>query len=126
MNGPTEFPSKGDPKLVARLKELNRLSSNPELLPPAPPSVAVYVPPVEVRAAGPQDRRAEPKVELDVPPAASEYPTQPSLKRLEGEPDLPVPGVVTKTARRARERTPQAPSRPITPRSAALALLTVF
>lgn len=124
MNGPTEFKSKADPKLIARLKELNRLSSNPEILPAAPPSVATYVPPMDVPGASGDETtlpRGEPKVELALPPSRSESPTQPSLRRLEGEPELP--GVVK---RPARARPPHARPRPISLRGAVFAVLAVL
>ncbi len=89
---PVDYARRVDPKLIARLEELNRQSANPG---PAPPSVTAYVPPTPLAEAS-QDRttlpRAVPKVELAVPPSRSESPTEPSLKRLEGEPE--VPGVV--------------------------------
>ncbi len=118
LNGPTEFKSQADPKLVARLEELNRMSSEPEPLRPAPPSVTAYAE-AEIREADPEHKtlpRMEPKVELAVPPAPSEMPTQPSLRRIEGEPE--VPGVEQRVARRGLLRVPF--------RTAALAVLSVF
>jgi hypothetical protein len=100
-----------DPKLLARLQELKLRTSAPDLTPPAPPSVAVYVPPTAVRP-GAKPREGAAKVEL--PPAASEYPTQPSLKRLASEPE--VPGV-------AKARLVSA--RPVSWKGAALAVLAI-
>ena len=116
--GPIAYNQDVDPKLLARLEELKRMSSNPDLLRPAPASTTEYVPPREVRSAGSEDAtlpRAEPKVEVAPPPGPSDYPTQPSLKRLDGEPELP--GVVNarSTAR----------SRHVSVRSALLAVLAV-
>lgn len=91
LNGPTEFKSKADPRLVARMEELNRLSSSPEILRVAPPSATAYVPPTELRADT-KVARPEARVELALPSSRHESPTMPSLKRLEGEPELP--GVV--------------------------------
>jgi hypothetical protein len=130
MNGPTEFKSKADPKLTARLEELNRQSANPAALPPAPASVTAYVPPTPLAEAS-QDRttlpRVEPKVELAVPPSRSESPTEPSLKRLEGEPE--VPGVVKgPSAYAPKERRASATkgAQPVSTRTAVLATLAVL
>lgn len=108
--GPIEYNKNVDPKLRARLEELKSRGSSPSLPRVAPPSVAVYVPPTKV----PEAPRADAKVEIAAPPAPSEFPTQPSLRRLEGEPDLP--GVVKGT------RWP----RPVSLRTATLAVLAVL
>jgi hypothetical protein len=115
MDGPAKYNKNVDPKLLARLQELKLRTSAPEITPPAPPSVAVYVPPTQVQpGAKPRDGAA--KVEL--PPAASEYPTQPSLKRLAEEPE--VPGVA-----RARGNARLVSGRPVSLKGAALAVLAV-
>ena len=89
MNGPLEYNRDIDPELRARHRALSRLSSNPGA---APPSEAVeYVPPTELRAAR-TPARDEPRVKVALPPSRNESPTQPSLRRIEGEPE--VPGVV--------------------------------
>jgi len=118
LNGPIPYNRNIDPKLRERQRELNRLSSEPEPLRPAPPSVTAYAE-AEIREANPEHKtlpRIEPRVELAVPPAPSEMPTQPSLKRIEGEPE--VPGVVSGVPRRGLLG--------ISWRGAALAVLTVF
>lgn len=107
---PAEYNKNVDPALRARLDELRRRGSSPSLPRIALPSVTAYVPPTEIREAP----RPEAKVEVVLPPAVSEYPTQPSLRRLHGEPE--VPGVV-KGARGQR---------PISARAAALAVLAVL
>lgn len=108
---PADYNKNVDPKLRARLDELRRAGSNPDIGRAAPPSEAAYVPPVEIKGADP-DRatlpRTEAKVELSPPPGPRDYPTQPSLKRFEGEPDLP--GVV---------KLPSAPERGAAPRERA-------
>jgi hypothetical protein len=108
--GPIEYNKNVDPKLRARLEELKRRGSSPSLPRVALPSVTVYVPPTEI----PEAPRADAKVEIAVPPAPSEFPTQPSLRRLEGEPDLP--GVV---------KSPRWAS-PVSVRTATLAVLAVL
>jgi hypothetical protein len=92
--GPNEYNRNIDPKLRARLAELKRLDSDPDVLRVAPPSVAVYVKPTEVRVAVADDKAgALPKVKLAPSSPSRELPTMPSLKRIRGEPE--VPGVVT-------------------------------
>lgn len=102
LNRPVRQQRDIDPKLRARQQEINRHSSSPEILPPAPPSVRVYaeaeLPEADAeRATLP---RAGRKVEIALPPKASEMPTQPSLKRIE----LDVPGVVNGVPQRGRLR----------------------
>jgi hypothetical protein len=105
-----EYNKNVDPKLLARLEELKRRGSSPSLPRVAPASVSAYVPPTRI----PQSLRADAKVEIAALPAPTEFPTQPSLRRLDGEPD--VPGVV---------KGPRWP-RPVSVRTATLAVLAVL
>ena len=128
MAGPAPYNKDVDPELREKLARLKREGgSSPFLMRVAPPSVAAYVPPTELPSTGAANDsgRAAPKVEVDVPSAASELPTQPSLKRLEGEPDLPIPGLV-KGASRARTQALQAPPDAGKLRLSALAVLAVL
>ena len=128
MAGPAPYNKDVDPELRAKLAQLKREGgSSPFIMRVAPPSVAAYVPPTELPSTSVANDggRAEPKVEVDLPSSPADYPTQPSLQRLEGEPDVLVPGVV-KRAGNARTRTQQARPGAIKLRSAVLAVLAVL
>jgi hypothetical protein len=88
---PAEYLKNVDPELLDKLRHMQ---TDPDLLRPAPPSETAYVPPTALPDAAQDDEpttRAEKRVELKLP-RMSDAPTAPSLKRLEGEPE--VPGVV--------------------------------
>jgi len=100
--GPTAG-NRVDPALVEKLR---RMGTNPNIMRVAPPSVTEYVAPTALPGAGSGERtarRAEAKVEVAVPLKATEFPTMPSLKRVQGEPE--VPGVVKGQPREASKRT---------------------
>jgi hypothetical protein len=123
---PARYNRDVDPALLERLAELKRRTSSPDILPAAPASFAVYVPPTELQAGRPEDAaspRAKPKVEIDTPLPGSEYPTLPSLKRLEGEPEMP--GVEKGARGQGHGKAPLISVRPVTARGAAVAVLVV-
>ena len=105
-----EYNKNVDPKLLARLEELRR-NSSPSLPRVAPPSDAAYVAPTATPANNVTLPRVA-KVNV-VPLRESDRETQPSLKRLEGEPELA--GV-------ERRRVPA----PVSLRTAVLAVLAVL
>jgi hypothetical protein len=91
MRESIDYGKEVDPALVEKLQHMK---TDPGILRPAPPSETAYVPPTTLPGSAQDDEptmRAERKVELKVP-RMSDAPTAPSLKRLEGEPE--VPGVV--------------------------------
>ena len=107
---PIEYNKNVDPKLRARLEELRR-NSSPSLPRVAPPSDAAYVAPTALPANNVTLPRVA-KVNV-APPRESDRETQPSLKRIEGEPELA--GV-------ERRRVPA----PVSLRTAVLAVLAVL
>jgi hypothetical protein len=116
--GSPDYNRNVDPKLVEKLRGMG---TNPDLLRVAPPSVKEHVGPTEVPGAG-HDRKSAPRGQARVE-LATERPTTPALKRLQGEPD--VPGVV-KGPSTVAPPDPQTAGQRVSPRAAVLAVLAVL